>query len=113
MQCEMKLKQPYYDLMKTKIKTYEIRLFDEKRQKLSVGDVIVFKNDSNLEESFQAVVVDLLKFPTFAIMLESLNFNQIGMSGKSKQEIENIYHEFYSKEEEQKYVVLAIKVKVI
>ena len=113
MQHSMKLKQPYFDLIKTKIKTYEIRLFDEKRQKIQVGDEIVFEKDPNDGEVLHTFVVDLLRFPNFSTMLETLDFNKIGFGGKTKEEIEKTYHEFYTKEEEQMFGVLAIKVQVI
>lgn len=46
----MKLSEPYYNLVKTNKKTVEIRVYDEKRTQLSVGDKILFtKTDGSGE----------------------------------------------------------------
>jgi len=47
---KMKLSEPYYNLVKTNKKTVEIRVYDEKRKQLSVGDKILFtKTDGSGE----------------------------------------------------------------
>ena len=38
---KMKLSEPYYTLVKTNKKIVEIRVYDEKRQKLNVKDMIL------------------------------------------------------------------------
>ncbi len=40
MKHEMKLQQKYYDFIKNGTKRIEIRLFDEKRQKIKIGDTM-------------------------------------------------------------------------
>ena len=47
---EMKLREVYFNLIKEGKKIYEIRLNDEKRQQIDVGDYIVFQNQSNTNE---------------------------------------------------------------
>ena len=42
MTFEMKLHEAPFELIKNRIKTIELRLYDEKRQMISVGDFIVF-----------------------------------------------------------------------
>ena len=39
----MKLDASFFDKMKARKKIYEVRLYDEKRQSVSVGDKIIFK----------------------------------------------------------------------
>ena len=39
----MKLNSEMFDKVKSGKKTYEVRLLDEKRQKIGVGDTIIFK----------------------------------------------------------------------
>ena len=46
-------------------------------------------------------------------MLDRLSLDEIGFKGQSKQEAFNLYRKIYSKEKEEKYKVVAIKVKVI
>lgn len=41
------------------------RLNDEKRQLIDVGDVIVFKQDTDLQKTLNCVVEDLIYFDNF------------------------------------------------
>ena len=49
---EMKLQSKYYDYILKGAKKIELRLFDEKRQKIKVGDKIKFLKEPELTESF-------------------------------------------------------------
>lgn len=108
---EMKLKEIYFNMIKSGEKIYEIRLNDEKRRMIGVGDVIVFKKEPDLTESLQTIVEDLIYFDTFSEMINTLPLDKIGFAGDSKQNVEDVYHSFYSELEELKYGVVAIKVK--
>ena len=110
---EMKLRSLYYDLVKCGKKIYEGRLNDEKRQLIDVGDVIVFKKEPELKESFNVIVIDLIYFNSFDEMVKTLPVEKIGFADTKQEEIVNIYHQFYSIEEEKKYGVVAIKVEKI
>lgn len=110
---EMKLKKEYFNLIKNKIKTIEIRLNDEKRKKIKVGDKIKFTNFSTEEEFIFCEVEKLLKFNSFEDMTNILPHENIGMKNLSNKEIIDIYHEFYTKSDETKYGVLAIYIKLL
>lgn len=110
---EMKLKAVYFDKIKSGEKIYEIRLNDEKRQIIDVGDVIVFKKEPELQETLKTIVKDLVYFKSFNEMVDTLPLNKIGFNKESKSEVENIYYNFYSADDEHKYGVVAIKVEVI
>lgn len=108
----MKLKPVYFEKIKAGEKIYEIRLNDEKRQLLKVGDVLTFKKEPDLTESLQTKIVDLFYFKSFSEILETLSAGEIGFKGFTKNEIEDIYHGFYSSEDELKYGVVAIKIEI-
>lgn len=110
MTYEMKLKKYYFEKIKSGEKIYEIRLNDEKRKLLKVGDFIIFKNENNLKESVKTKVCDLIHFNNFFEMAKTLSSSQIGFAKKSPNEIVTTYHEFYSLEKEKTYGVLAIKI---
>lgn len=55
---EMKLRHIYFEKIRTGEKIYEIRLNDEKRRLISVGDFITFRDESNLDEKMQKRVKD-------------------------------------------------------
>ncbi len=110
---EMKLRDVYFDKIRNKQKVYEIRLNDEKRQIINVGDVIFFKKEPDLKETLKTTVKDLIYFKSFSEMINNLPLREIGFEGNTKEEVENIYHGFYSVENQLKYGVVAIKVEVM
>ena len=66
-------KEPFLQIAEGK-KTIELRLNDEKRRKINVGDEIVFISDFDF--ALKAVVKKLHKFPDFKSLYESLPLNK-------------------------------------
>lgn len=62
---ELKLQPKYYNFILNGTKRIEIRLYDEKRQKIKVGDTIKFLKEPELKESFKVKVVELLRYDSF------------------------------------------------
>ena len=94
-------------------KTVEVRLNDEKRQKLKVGDIIMFFMRDHAEQCIASEVIALKKFPSFVDLFSSELFSKTGFEGYTTEEASNIMYKFYKKEDEQKYGVLAIEIKII
>jgi len=113
MKHEMKLRAVYFDKIKNGEKIYEIRLNDEKRQQIKIGDVLLFTKDTNLEEQLMVEVQDLIYFKNFDEMLNILPVKKIGFENMDKTAVKTIYHQFYSVTDEKEYGVVAIKVKVL
>ena len=113
MKHEMKLRGIYFDKIKSGEKIYEIRLNDEKRQLIDVGDVLIFKKEPELKEELITEVKDLIYFATFDEMVNILPVKKIGFENMDKESVKNVYYQFYTKEAEKQYGVVAIKVKVI
>ncbi len=109
----MKLKEVYFNKIKNGEKIYEIRLKDEKRRSINVGDDLIFKKEPELKETLATKVKDLIYFNYFDKMLNTLPLRKIGFENMTKQTVMDIYYRFYSKEDENKYGVVAIKVEVI
>lgn len=107
---EMKLQAKYFDLIKQGKKIYEIRLNDEKRQLIQVGDVIIFKKEPELSETLNVVVNDLIYFKAFEQMAKSLPLEKVGFETETISEVVDIYHQFYTPENEIKYGVVAMKI---
>lgn len=108
---EMKLQEKYFNLIKEEKKKYEIRLNDEKRQKIKTGDTIVFKKEPLLKEQIVVRVEKLKHFVSFEEMINCLDKEDVGFHSETRNEIISLYHQFYSLEDEKKYGVLAIKIK--
>ena len=113
MNHEMKLKSLYFDKIKNGEKIYEIRLNDEKRKIIDVGDIIIFKRKPALTEQLITEVTDLIYFQSFDDMINTLPLGKVGFENATKQNVKDIYRQFYDEDSEQKYGVVAIKIKLI
>ena len=107
MEWEMGLQGEYLKLMKEGKKKVEGRLYDEKRQKLQVGDVIVF------EGKLRVKVKALRRYASFKEMLEKEGLENVLPNVGSIEEGIKIYRQFYDEEREKKYGVVAIEVEVL
>ena len=65
---EMNLQPKYFDYIKNGTKRIELRLFDEKRQQIQLGDTIEFSKSEN--EKFKAEVIGLLRYNSFSDLFE-------------------------------------------
>lgn len=109
---QMKVKEIYFNRIKDGEKIYEVRLLDEKRKQIKVGDILQIKKEPEMIEVLNAKVIDLIYFKNFEEMANVLPAKQIGFDGWEKGDIVKEYHKFYSDQEEQELGVVAIKVKV-
>ena len=107
----MKLSEPYYSLVKTNKKTVEIRVFDEKRQKLKIKDTIIFtKQDGS--GKFKKKIINLVISKNFETSIRSATLKKCMPNIKKIKEAVNIYHSFPNyKENAKKYGVVAIYLK--
>ncbi len=108
----MKVKQNYFDLIKAGIKIYEVRLNDEKRRLIKVGDTITIQREPELIESIDVKVKNLLYFDTFDEMVKVIPLDKIGFNTETPKEVVDTYHKFYSIEEEKLCGVVAIEIEV-
>ncbi len=91
-------------------KTIESRLYDTKRQKIQIGDRIIFTNRDNFEQTVTAEVVGLLRYATFRDLFSHNNPRKFG--GDNVEWLENQISEFYSIEDQKIYGVIGIEFKV-
>ena len=105
---QMKLNDDPFERIKNGTKTIEFRLYDEKRRKVKIGDQIEFSKLPDLQEKILVDVLDLYIEPSFAELFEKLyEDNEI-----AKQKA-NAMYEYYSPENEEKYGVVGIKIKLV
>ena len=108
----MKLQEKYFDKIKNGKKIFEIRLNDEKRRLIQVGDLIKFFKEPFLREAIVVKVEGLICFGSFEEMADAVEFDKLGFDGETRESVLATYRTFYSREDEKKYGVLAIKVAV-
>ncbi len=106
----MKLQDEPFIKIKNGLKTVEMRLNDEKRQKINIGDDIEFTNIKTSEKLI-CKVLNLYKYKNF----EELYKNHDKMSiGYDKDEVSNSndMKKYYAEDKINKYGVLGIKIKL-
>lgn len=104
----MKLKLSPFEKIKNGSKTVELRLYDEKRQKVQVGDFIEFTCLDKPKQKIQTRVTALHKFTSFAELYNSLPKEKLGYKFTDTPD-PNHMDEFYSREDQEKYGILGIE----
>ncbi len=107
---KMKLQdRPFRDI-KNGTKTIEMRLWDEKRKHITTGDIIEFTNmDSG--EMVATKVVGVHIYPTFKELYRDYLPKELGYKQGENADPKDM-EKFYSLEEQQKYCVVGIEVRI-
>lgn len=112
MKHEIKLQPQYYNFMLNGTKRVELRLFDEKRQQIKIGDTIKILKEPDLIESFEVKVIGLLRYKSFEYMFNDFDISILADKTMSKEQLINDLEKFYTKEKQKKYGVLGIRVEL-
>ena len=108
----MKLQPKHYYFMKNGTKRIELRLYDEKRSKICIGDEIIFYKEPLLDESFSTTVVALLHYNSFEDLINDYGIEICADKSISKKQLLSELEKFYTKEKQQKLGILGIKVSL-
>lgn len=114
MRHQMKLfKEPFFRI-KERRKIIEVRLFDEKRQKVAIGDEIEFSLIDNPKERLLVKVTGLSRFKFFRDLYSSFHYSLFGHPHGTtlEEQLKDIF-ECYTKEDEEKYGCLAINIQLV
>ena len=106
----MKVQEKYYLLLKSGVKTIELRLYDEKRKKIKIGDELTFENLSDPNDSFTAQVKNLHRAPDFGALAEQIPVSKAGF--QNKEELVQTMETFYSLDRQKEDGVLGIEIKI-
>jgi len=105
----MKLHSTPFEMIKSGEKTIELRLFDEKRQQVKVGDKIIFTNTTT-GETLNRTVVKLHRFDSFEELYKSLPLLQCGYTVNDVDSAKpSDMEQYYSIEEQNQYGVVGIE----
>lgn len=105
---KMKLNESPFERIKNGTKTIEFRLFDEKRQKIKIGDQIEFSKLPDLQEKLLVDVVKLYREDTFEKLFKKLYTDEEEIIRKTK-----AMQEYYSYEKEEEYGVVGIGILLV
>ena len=108
---KMGLQNKYYKLVDQGNKIVELRLYDQKRKKLKVGNLIRFYEEPERINYIDTIITKLNKYNSFSEALENINMNLLTNESEEKYlaDLEN----YYKKEEQAKYGVIAITISKV
>lgn len=113
MEHEIKLQPEYFNFILNGTKRIEIRLNDEKRQQIKIGDTIKFLKEPELNENFNAKVTGLLRYNSFDDMFKDFEIEILSDKSMTKEQLKNVLEQFYTKEKQEQYGVLGIRIELI
>lgn len=106
----MKLNEAPFEMIKSGAKTIELRLYDEKRREVKVGDTILFKS---VREKLTATVKALHIFRNFEELYAALPLDKCGYTADELATASpDDMLEYYTKEQIEKYGVVGIEIEV-
>lgn len=107
----MGLRRQFFDLVCRGKKTVEMRLFDEKRREIKVGDKIVFTDDVS-GDTATAVVEGTYVYPSFDGLAYDFPPASLGFRGKDPEYIKDYMTRIYDIDKIRKYGTVAIRIRV-
>lgn len=111
MKHEMRLHDAPFKLIQAGTKTIELRLYDEKRQQIQVGDEIEFTSRTTGEKQLTKVVAMHI-YSSFADLYRDYDKVSLGYSRDEIAKPEDM-EQYYSREEQEKYGVVGIEIHLI
>ncbi len=106
----MNLNDRPFEMIKNGEKAIELRLYDEKRRKINVGDTICFKTKT---DKLTAIVKSLHTFRNFKELYVALPLDKCGYTADELATASpDDMLEYYTKEQIEKYGVVGIEVEV-
>ncbi len=111
---DMSLNSQPFEKIKNGYKVIEVRLYDEKRQRVHPKDIIVFSNLSDKTEKLAVEVLGLSIFSSFRELFS--NFEKLKFGHLINETVEgqiNRQREHYTEGEEKKYGVVGIHIKLL
>ena len=108
---EMRLHDEPFKLIQAGTKTIELRLYDEKRQQIQVGDIIEFTSRATGEVQ-KTKVIAMHIYSSFSDLYRDYDKVSLGY-GKDEEAKPEDMELYYSKEEQEKYGVVGIEIELL
>ncbi|MBT2680561.1 ASCH domain-containing protein [Bacillus sp. ISL-35] len=109
----MGLYEDYFPSIIKGKKKVEVRLNDEKRRKIQVGDLIEFVKVPEQDETLIVKVIELRHYDTFKGMYKNIPFDDFDCEGWTMKEMVDGTYEIYTPEQEKQWGALAITIKYL
>lgn len=108
MEMKVHLHSDVFEIVKSGVKDIEVRVNDEKRRKLRVGDTLVFLKRPLEDEEIRAKVVGLEYYDYFENLVDNYDMKRIYLENYTKEMYLEEMARFYTLEEQEKDGVVAI-----
>ena len=89
-----------------------MRLFDEKRREIKVGDKIVFTANDSTGDTVVTVVEGTYVYPSFDGLAYDFKPAELGFKGRDPEYIKEFMTGIYGNEKIRKYGAVAIKIRL-
>lgn len=114
MEYTMRLTAAPFEKLRNGSKVIELRLYDEKRKRIKIGDTILFVSLKDPSDTLLTRVVDIYTFASFedlyrALPLEDLGYSADEVPTASPKDME----EFYSPKEQAQYGVVGFRLDLM
>ncbi len=107
----MKLFEEPFNKIKSGEKKIELRLNEDKRKEIRIGDLIEFTKLPEKNETLTVKVVGLTTFNSFLDLFTYINLNLLGKENLSIEDRLNNIRKIYSEEKENEFGVLGIYIE--
>lgn len=110
----MHLNEQPFRMIKNGKKTIELRLNDEKRRGISIGDNIVFSSTLVNSNKLTVKVLKIHKFRTFRELYEVLPLDKCGYEKENLAKASYVdMEDYYPRKEQEKYGVIGIEIVLL
>lgn len=114
MEYTMRLTVGPFEKLRRGSKKVELRLYDEKRKKIKIGDTIIFVNVTDPKDTLMTRVECVYVFDSFSDLYKSLPLEDLGYTAEevlsaSAKDMDK----FYTPEEQAQYGVVGFRLKLL
>lgn len=113
MKHTLKLQPEYYNYVLNGTKRIEVRLYDDKRKQINLGDIITIYKEPDLKESLNVRVIGLLRYSSFEDMFKDYDISILADKSTTKEKLLSDLEKYYTKEKQKQYGVLGIRIELI
>lgn len=110
---KMKLLSEYFNYIKNGTKRIELRLNDEKRKDLEVGDIIIFEEQVDVPRYLKTKVVDIYHRDNFEELLNEFDIELLADKSMTKEELLNVLEKIYPLETQAQHGVVGIRIEIV
>ena len=107
------LSEPWFSLISLGLKTVEGRKNKGKFKDMKVGEIITWENNDFLPRKIKTRIIGKTEYNTFEEYLSSEGLNKCLPGINDMDTGLSVYYKYYTKEDEQKYGVIAIKLELV